>query len=197
MYGPVPAPQAAPPHSHGLHEVAGHNHHQPQYSLVTGPGGQPAHHNHQQHLQAAPSFEYGAGMNGPSMDAVMISQHHHHAVQAAAAGQVHTLVHHGPGGPGQPHPPQSYSVPVAPGSQGQGYSSQYAASSQGYSAPQYTVTGGQPGAQGSAPQYNNSYSSPLANTGYMMPSVAQTVAAPDSIIDKQYKLYLAVFVKKW
>ena len=87
MYGPVPAPQAAPPHSHGLHEVAGHNHHQPQYSLVTGPGGQPAHHNHQQHLQAAPSFEYGACMNGPSMDAVMISQHHHHAVQAAAAGQ--------------------------------------------------------------------------------------------------------------
>jgi len=168
MYGPVPAPQAAPPHSHGLHEVAGHNHHQPQYSLVTGPG-QPAHHN--QHIQAAPSFEYGAAMNGPSMDAVMISQHHHHAaVQAAAAGQVHTLVHHGPGGPGQPHPPQSYSLPVAPGSQGQGYSSQYAASSQGYSAPQYTVTGGQQGA-GPAPQYNNSYSAPPANT-YMLPQHA-------------------------
>ena len=200
MYGPA---AAAPPHSHGLHEVAGHNHHQPQYSQLV-PGGaphpaQPAHHNHTpQHIQAAPSFEYGAGMNGPSMEAVMINHHHHAAVQAAAAGQVHTLVHPGHGGPGQPHPPQSYSLPVAPGAgqgAGQGYSSQYSANNQGYSAPQYTVPGGHQGAASGPGQYNNTYSSPPANN-YMLPqhatyvepvhggqaSVPQSVPAPAATV---------------
>ena len=129
MYGgPVSAPpSAAPPHSHGLHEV-GHNHHQPGpgYQSVqlsganqlVGPAGgaahQQPHHNHSLagHIQTGPGFEYGQ-MNGPGLEQMMISHHQHH------------LVH--------PGPPQSFPLP----SQQPQYSSYN--SSQGYNAPQYSA----------------------------------------------------------
>ena len=126
MYGgPVQAPpSAAPPHSHGLHEV-GHNHHQPgpgypPAQQLMGPGGaggqQPPHHNHAVsaagHLQTGPGgFEYNTVGPG-GLEQMMISHHQHHQ-----------LVH--------PGPPQSFPLPSQPGP---GYSSQ------GYSAPQYSAS---------------------------------------------------------
>ena len=169
MYGPVPT-ATAPHHAHGIHEV-GHNHHQHQHQtysqLVPGPGAGPTHPHHSQHMQPTPSFEYGQ-INGPGMDH-MIMSHHQHQAAAAAAGQVHTLVH-----PNHAqHPPQNYSVPNQPQP---GYS-QYS-SSQGYSAPQYTVTHSGPG------QYSNSYTSPPGPGQYMIPqhaSYAEPVAIPGQV----------------
>ena len=110
-------PSAAPPHSHGLHEV-GHNHHQagpgyPPAQQLMGPGlaggQQQPHHNHSVaaagHIQTGPgAFEYN------TVEQMMLSHHGHHQ-----------LVH--------PGPPQSFPL----SSQQPGYSSQ------AYSAPQYSA----------------------------------------------------------